>query len=81
MQIFGLVDPVDLLHLSRASKSFHKFLVSKMSAQVWRKSLERIRELTGLPECPPELDLSEPKFTALVYGNICNVCLLGYLLV
>ena len=60
--------PIDLLNLARTSTSFHRILMSKQSCVAWRRSL---RSVPDLPECPD--DMSEPFYTALVFGCHCFV--------
>ncbi|TDL20496.1 hypothetical protein BD410DRAFT_707754, partial [Rickenella mellea] len=48
--------PLDILNLSRASKSLRCLLMSKRSRQIWRAAQHNL----GLPECPP--DICEPQY-------------------
>ncbi|PBK62586.1 hypothetical protein ARMSODRAFT_895554, partial [Armillaria solidipes] len=67
--IFELLDPLDLLHLSRLSKAFRRVLMSKSSISAWKSAR---RNIGGLPE--PLHGLSEPAWANLVFVPICHVC-------
>ncbi|KAG8916089.1 hypothetical protein FRC02_004233 [Tulasnella sp. 418] len=62
--------PIDLLHLSWASKRLRSILMSKSAKHIWRSAREN--QLPTLPPCPD--DLSEPQYIALLFTNICQVC-------
>jgi len=66
-----MLQPLDLLNLSRTSKSLRSMLMKKNSIAVWRRARAN---LAGLPECPD--DLTEPQYTELVFGRTCFVCLI-----
>jgi hypothetical protein len=69
-QIASHLLPLDILQLARISKTLNDLLMSKNSKHIWRAA----RSNTDLPECPD--NLSEPMYAALVYENICQVCLI-----
>ncbi|KAJ3558977.1 hypothetical protein NM688_g614 [Phlebia brevispora] len=69
-EIFSLLDPLDLLKLSRVCKDFRSFLMNKTSAVIWKAARKNIE---GLPDCPE--DLSEPQYANLMFSNHCHVCL------
>ncbi|KAH7926673.1 hypothetical protein BV22DRAFT_1062539 [Leucogyrophana mollusca] len=68
-EILTYLSPIDLLHLARTSKVFRRMLISKSSAFLWRSARQNI---TGLPNCPPEL--SEPQYAALAFEGLCSGC-------
>ncbi|KAI0740466.1 hypothetical protein C8Q76DRAFT_608452 [Earliella scabrosa] len=69
LEVASYMRPIDLLNLARTSTSFHRILMSKQSCVAWRRSL---RSVPDLPECPD--DMSEPFYTALVFGSHCFAC-------
>lgn len=62
--------PIDVLHLSMASKEFRSTFASQNSRHIWMAARKNI---ANLPDCPT--DLSEPQYAALVFGRHCQVCL------
>jgi len=67
-QIFGQLEPLDLLHLARTTKDLRAILMSRSSVSVWKQALENV---TGLPACPE--DMSEPQYANLVFSKHCYV--------
>ncbi|KAG6894358.1 hypothetical protein C0992_006459 [Termitomyces sp. T32_za158] len=55
-EIFSLLDPIDILNLSRTSKPLRAILMRRSSIYVWRNARARF---DGLPECPSDMSLSE----------------------
>ncbi|KDR81922.1 hypothetical protein GALMADRAFT_240234 [Galerina marginata CBS 339.88] len=68
-EIFGRLEPLDLLHLSRTTKELRALLMSRSSMSIWKQSRSNI---PGLPECP--LDLTEPQYANLAFGKSCHFC-------
>ena len=68
MQIFGKLDPIDVLHLSRTTKSLRAILMQKSSADIWKASLENVPDLPPAPE-----GLAEPRWVDLLFGKNCHV--------
>ncbi|KAF4614986.1 hypothetical protein D9613_003359 [Agrocybe pediades] len=71
VEIFGHLNPLDLLHLTRTTKAFREFLLVKNadSHAIWKESIANV---PGLPPCPE--DMSEPRYTHLAFVNICHKC-------
>ncbi|KAF4614913.1 hypothetical protein D9613_003340 [Agrocybe pediades] len=71
VEIFGRLDPLDLLHLTWTTKDFRALLLTKNSNShaIWKESFLNI---PGIPECPE--DLSEPKYAHLAFVNVCHKC-------
>ncbi|KAF9481490.1 hypothetical protein BDN70DRAFT_803339 [Pholiota conissans] len=67
-EIFGLLEPRDLLHIARTTKSLRSLLMSRSSVTVWKSARSNI---FGLPDCPD--DLSEPQYAALMFVKRCTV--------
>ncbi|KAF8896760.1 hypothetical protein CPB84DRAFT_1781778 [Gymnopilus junonius] len=68
-EICSQLEPVDLLSLSRVSKSFRSFLLDRSSVSIWRRVLDGFR---GMPKCP--VDLTEPQYISLLYDDFCMGC-------
>ena len=61
-QTFTLLDPQDLVSLSRTSKLLRQTLLSPQTITVWKNARKR----TGAPEPAPGYD--EPRWANLVFG-------------
>lgn len=59
---------MDLLNLSRTSKSFRTFLMARSAVPLWRAARNNVPDL---PPCPD--DLSEPAYANLVFDTHCSV--------
>lgn len=60
--------PMDLLNLSRVSKSFWDTLMHRSSKSIWKASFANVPDL---PSCPP--GMAEPRWADLVFGKHCMV--------
>lgn len=70
MQIFSLVEPLDLLHLARSARIFRRTLMSRASKTVWQRSC-----MLHYPDMPSPGDLmSEPAWINLLFHHYCHVC-------
>ncbi|KDR81923.1 hypothetical protein GALMADRAFT_276573 [Galerina marginata CBS 339.88] len=69
-EIFGRLEPIDLLHLARTTKDIRTLLMSRSSVSIWKQARSNIPE--SLPECPD--DLSEPQYADLAFGKCCHFC-------
>jgi hypothetical protein len=66
-QVFGLLDPLDILRLSRTTKALRNMLMCRSAVSVWRAAF------THEPELPPIPDgLNEPQWANLVFSNHCH---------
>ncbi|KAF8519621.1 hypothetical protein BU17DRAFT_89774 [Hysterangium stoloniferum] len=72
-EISSHLEPVDLLHLARSTKSFHNMLMSRNSRSIWR--ISRSASFPDLPDCPP--DLTEAQYTQLIFERDCHNCLVS----
>ncbi|KAF5381222.1 hypothetical protein D9757_007847 [Collybiopsis confluens] len=61
-EVFGHLDPGDLLRLSRTSKDLRQILMSKSSELIWRIARDNVPELPARPE-----DLNEPQYARLIH--------------
>ena len=66
-KIASHLGPIDLLRMSRASKTLRSFLLSKSSKSVWAAAEAAL----GLPACPS--DLSNPNYASLLFESFCTV--------
>ncbi|THU81978.1 hypothetical protein K435DRAFT_692490, partial [Dendrothele bispora CBS 962.96] len=69
IQIFGHLEPLDILRLSRTSRDLRNLLTSRSSEHVWRNARLNVEELPSLPT-----DLNEIQYAKLVFDAICQVC-------
>ncbi|KAG0698024.1 hypothetical protein DFH29DRAFT_1003243 [Suillus ampliporus] len=70
LEIFSLLDPADLLHLSRTNKAFRNVLLSNNAISVWKAA--RVNR-GGVPDYMP--GMSEAKWANLLFGGSqCCVC-------
>ncbi|KAF8996615.1 hypothetical protein BDQ17DRAFT_1544664 [Cyathus striatus] len=69
-EIFVLLEPLDLVHLTRMSKSLRNFLIWPSASIVWKRARSN---LDGLPECPN--GMSERGYAALLFETHCQRCL------
>ena len=67
-QIFGHLNPFDLLRLARMTREFRRVLMHPSSTSVWKAARAHI---TDLPDIPP--GMSEPAWANLVYDSRCHV--------
>ncbi|KAJ7657980.1 hypothetical protein B0H17DRAFT_1097534 [Mycena rosella] len=68
-EIFGNLQPLDLLRLSRTSKEFRRLLMHRSSVTIWRSSLNNV---PNLPPCAP--GMTEPQWASLVFDATCHIC-------
>jgi len=69
-QIFGHLNPLDLLHLARTTKDLRAILMKRSSISIWKHARSHFDDL---PECPS--DLSEPQYAEFLFGKACTVSL------
>ncbi|KAF8164095.1 hypothetical protein BJ912DRAFT_273453 [Pholiota molesta] len=68
-EIFGQLEPLDLLNIGRTTKALRAILMSRSSTSVWMSARSNV---FGLPDCPD--DLSEPQYAALMFVKGCTFC-------
>ncbi|KAG9118794.1 hypothetical protein FRC07_006513, partial [Ceratobasidium sp. 392] len=68
-QVSSYLMPIDLLSLARSNKHCRKAFLSPSFRDIWRTTL---RNVPGLPECPPEL--CEPQYVSLIWSKTCTSC-------
>ncbi|KAI0734945.1 hypothetical protein C8Q72DRAFT_805643 [Fomitopsis betulina] len=68
-EITRYLHPRDILHLSWTSKDFHKFLMRKSSAYIWKRSLVYVENLPSRPE-----KLIEPAWFTFMFTTWCTGC-------
>ena len=69
-QIASHVQPLDLLYLSRTTRTIRSILMSKRSKPIWCQA--RKNYPVEFPECPTDL-MNEPQFAAVVFDKYCQV--------
>lgn len=69
-EIFKLVDPVDLLHLSHANKALRSTLLRKSCKWIWEYSVKHYR--TPIPPCMDDR-LPLPQYINLLFTQNCFV--------
>ncbi|KAJ6513374.1 hypothetical protein C8R45DRAFT_345014 [Mycena sanguinolenta] len=69
-EIFGHLNPLDLLNLARTTKEIRGILMSRSSRFIWKESRSHVE---GLPN--PPRDLSEPQYANLCFSTHCHQCL------
>ncbi|EUC59831.1 hypothetical protein RSOL_325090 [Rhizoctonia solani AG-3 Rhs1AP] len=68
-EITSYLLPVDIISLSRSNKFFRNMLMHRSSIHIWH---ETMRNVEGLPPCPP--NLSEPQYLTLLFVKTCSKC-------
>ncbi|KAK0213187.1 hypothetical protein DFS33DRAFT_1482926 [Desarmillaria ectypa] len=71
-EIFGWLEPIDLLQLARSTKDIRKVLISRSSASGWKAARSNI---PGLPEPAP--GMSEPAWANLIFTLRCHKPYIG----
>ncbi|KAH9952089.1 hypothetical protein B0H21DRAFT_13030 [Amylocystis lapponica] len=69
-EIFGHLNPIDVLHLARTTKALRDILMRRSALSIWREARAHV---DGLPDCPA--DLSEPQYANLLFDPHCHFCL------
>ncbi|KAF9484668.1 hypothetical protein BDN70DRAFT_872185 [Pholiota conissans] len=69
-EIFGHLQPYDLLCVSRASKELRDIVVGENTASLWKKTYANVHPLP--PNCPPETSISW--YTDFLFGRGCQFC-------
>ncbi|KAF8988735.1 hypothetical protein BDQ17DRAFT_1480692 [Cyathus striatus] len=72
-EILGHLQPVDLLHIARTTKTLRNTVLSRSATASWKLAFSNLA--SGLPACPN--DMSEPSYASLLFENFCHKCLSG----
>ncbi|KAF9015806.1 hypothetical protein BDZ89DRAFT_994888 [Hymenopellis radicata] len=68
-EIFSYFEPLDLLQISRTTKTLRSFLMSKSCIAVWQGALRRVEGL------PPVIEgFNEPQYASLLFDSLCYNC-------
>ncbi|KAJ3722695.1 hypothetical protein DFJ43DRAFT_1042093 [Lentinula guzmanii] len=67
LEIYGYLEPIDILRLSRTSKDLRAFLMIRSNAIVWSTARSNVPDLPPLP-----FDLSEPQYANLAFDSYCH---------
>jgi hypothetical protein len=73
-EITSHLHPLDLLHLSRASRHFARMFLCTGNRHAW---LAARRTVEGLPDCPS--DISEARYAHLLFESVCSVRISAFL--
>jgi hypothetical protein len=68
-QIFGHLNPLDLLRLARTTKQFRRVLMHRSSISVWKTARDNV---LNMPDCP--VYWTEPYYANLAFDPHCHVC-------
>ncbi|TRM61396.1 hypothetical protein BD626DRAFT_631920 [Schizophyllum amplum] len=68
-EIFALLQPMDLLHLSRTTKSLRAILLSRSATYAWKRSFSAVVMAPPIPD-----DISIPRLASLMFENYCKYC-------
>ncbi|KAG7449924.1 uncharacterized protein BT62DRAFT_944525 [Guyanagaster necrorhizus] len=69
LEIFGLLNPLDLLHLARLSKDFRRVLMSRSTICAWKSARSNLEGFPG-----PYPTMSEPAWVNLAFMAECHYC-------
>lgn len=68
LQIFGHLNPADILHLARTTKELRAILMNRSAQWIWQRARANVKDL---PDCPD--DLTEPQYANLAFDSLCHV--------
>ncbi|RDB26491.1 hypothetical protein Hypma_005620 [Hypsizygus marmoreus] len=69
-EIFGLLHPLDLYHISQTTKSLRNLVLTRDALALWKTVYERHPDI---PRCPR--NMSEPAWTAFIFiPTLCEGC-------
>ncbi|KAF9448881.1 hypothetical protein P691DRAFT_775104 [Macrolepiota fuliginosa MF-IS2] len=72
-EIFGQLDPVDLLHLSWSSKRLNTIVMGKASRFLWENAFARLyASKNPPPACPTDTNLAQ--YARFLFGKKCMEC-------
>ncbi|KAJ7510114.1 hypothetical protein B0H11DRAFT_1957751 [Mycena galericulata] len=71
-EIFSLVHPLDLLHLTRTTKPFRRFLLNRANVAIWRSAFATCNNEGGPPGCPTYM--CEPAWARVAFEKTCHIC-------
>ncbi|KAJ7709641.1 hypothetical protein B0H17DRAFT_231775 [Mycena rosella] len=72
-EIFSHLHPLDLLHLTRTTKPFRRFLLNRANAAIWRDAFANSASEGGPPGIPSYM--TEPAWARVAFEKTCHVCL------
>ncbi|KAF9484949.1 hypothetical protein BDN70DRAFT_871944 [Pholiota conissans] len=70
IEIFSLLEPADLVTLSKVSHGLLDMMLDPSSSTIWKAA--RRNAVPAMPVCP--LDMNELAFAELLFGNRCHFC-------
>ncbi|KAF8912071.1 hypothetical protein CPB84DRAFT_1841774 [Gymnopilus junonius] len=72
LEIFSQLQPVDLLHISRATKALRAIVLEESSKFLWEQVYRNVPGPEKPPACPP--GMSPLHYTNVLYGRYCQSC-------
>ncbi|KJA12653.1 hypothetical protein HYPSUDRAFT_818650, partial [Hypholoma sublateritium FD-334 SS-4] len=77
LEIFGHLEPLDLLNISRATKELRAFITGENTAVLWKQAFKLLGSskdpnLAGPPKCPAGLSLMH--YTIFLFARNCQFC-------
>ncbi|KXN91510.1 hypothetical protein AN958_00772 [Leucoagaricus sp. SymC.cos] len=72
-EILSSLEPIDLLHLSWASKALHSIVMGKSARYLWERAFEALcASPHPPPQCPSDITLAQ--YTKLLFDKRCMEC-------
>ncbi|KIM48752.1 hypothetical protein M413DRAFT_437932 [Hebeloma cylindrosporum] len=71
LEVFSHVEPLDLLHLSWATKDLHALINASRNSFLWTRAYENL-QIRRPPACPPGKNIAH--YTNLLFGRACQYC-------
>ncbi|KAG2122589.1 hypothetical protein DEU56DRAFT_831761 [Suillus clintonianus] len=68
-EVFGHLNPLDILRLARTTKQFRRVLMHRSSMSVWKNARDNV---PNMPDCPPFW--TEPHYANLAFDPHCHEC-------
>ncbi|KII86145.1 hypothetical protein PLICRDRAFT_177732 [Plicaturopsis crispa FD-325 SS-3] len=69
-EIFGHMQPQEILRLARTTKPLRAILMNRRTAiSIWKSAFANC---PGIPDCPA--DMTEPQHANLLFSNYCHLC-------
>ncbi|KAG2094820.1 hypothetical protein BD769DRAFT_1518437 [Suillus cothurnatus] len=68
-EVFGHLNPLDILRLARTTKEFRRVLMHRSSMSVWKNARDNV---PNMPDCPPFW--TEPHYANLAFDPHCHEC-------
>ncbi|KIM48754.1 hypothetical protein M413DRAFT_437933 [Hebeloma cylindrosporum] len=73
LEIFSQVEPIDLFHISRATKTLRDLITKSNSRYVWKRVFDNKNGSTRKPPPCPE-GVKPTHYANLLFGRNCQIC-------